>query len=230
MNRLKKGTFGIFPAEFLTGLSHQEQMVLCWIWFHTNQDGLCWPSHTRLAEESGMSTTTVKKAIASLVEKRRLVVNQRFTDGRQTSNEYEVVLGEWSPDDHRQSPDDGGRGRGATTNQTQIEPKEDKPVFDCEEVEREREERQELTRITLQAASIWKERLGVVHHGWMRNTIQKLLVHMSEEDIMRSLRAYCDDAKPQYGPSPTKFAAVAMALASRPEHGHIRITEETIPE
>lgn len=93
--KLEKGTFTTYPAALSLAkkLEANEQVVLLWICHYTNQDGRCWPSLRRLCQDTRLSLSTVRRAIAGLVERGVLVVTHRKGEsGGHTSNLYEVVL------------------------------------------------------------------------------------------------------------------------------------------
>ena len=66
---LNKGSFGIFPAGLMQGLKPNEQLLLTWLWFHKNNEGVCWPSINLLAKECGFSRDTVMRCLAKLESK-----------------------------------------------------------------------------------------------------------------------------------------------------------------
>ncbi|PSK63407.1 hypothetical protein B0E53_04654 [Micromonospora sp. MH33] len=57
-------------------LRPNERLVLVALAAHTNQDGEAWPSVATIAEYAGVSTRTVQRALAKLVQLGRLVVRQ----------------------------------------------------------------------------------------------------------------------------------------------------------
>lgn len=74
-------------------LPAREKLVLLMLANRTNHDtGLCCPSHERLADECGMSKTTVKEAIRSLAERGLLRVIQRAAEGVNLPNQYVLNL------------------------------------------------------------------------------------------------------------------------------------------
>ena len=84
---LKKGTFGVFPAKLAEGRSPYEQTILAWLWVHSNNEGKCFPSVTRLAKISGMSKRKADDSLAKL-EKDGLI---HKTERQGKSNLYEVM-------------------------------------------------------------------------------------------------------------------------------------------
>ena len=56
---------------------------------HCNDDGVCWPSHSHLAEKIRMSSRQTKRLMSQLEEEHEIESKRRFTNGgRQTSNYY----------------------------------------------------------------------------------------------------------------------------------------------
>ncbi|MDI5886149.1 DnaT-like ssDNA-binding domain-containing protein [Cobetia amphilecti] len=61
---------------------------------YANEQGVCWPSVRRLADEMACSMRTVQRAIEALVEQGVMTVVARKTPaGRQTSNFYRLAMG-----------------------------------------------------------------------------------------------------------------------------------------
>lgn len=61
---------------------------------YANEQGVCWPSVRRLADEMACSMRTVQRAIEALVEHGVMTVVARKTPaGRQTSNFYRLAMG-----------------------------------------------------------------------------------------------------------------------------------------
>lgn len=94
MRYLQGGTFGIFPASLLYTLSTNEQIVLCWIWFHVNQQsGDSFPSINTLARETKLSRRSVIYIIGTLVQKDKITKRKTFkNNGGYGHNIYKVVL------------------------------------------------------------------------------------------------------------------------------------------
>ena len=62
---------------------------------YANEQGVCWPSVRRLADEMACSMRTVQRAIEALVEQGVMTVVARKTaSGRQTSNFYRLAMGD----------------------------------------------------------------------------------------------------------------------------------------
>jgi DNA-binding transcriptional MocR family regulator len=92
---LKKGTFGIFPAEMCKGIHPYTQVLFTWIYFHANKDGECFPSTKLLAEETGMSRRSIVNHLNKLEEKGYIKKTPRKKGGsnENTSNLYRVLVG-----------------------------------------------------------------------------------------------------------------------------------------
>lgn len=74
-------------------LPSQQKIVLLMLANRTNHDtGRCDPSHKRLADDCGMSTDSVKRAIKSLEESGHLAVVSRSMDGVRLPNQYRLNL------------------------------------------------------------------------------------------------------------------------------------------
>lgn len=74
-------------------LPMKEKFVLLMLANRTNHDtGRCDPSHRRIAEDCGMSTATVKRAIKELVAGGYLSVENRVKNGEKQPNQYKLHL------------------------------------------------------------------------------------------------------------------------------------------
>ena len=91
---LKPGQFSVFPAGIAKKLPPYQQLVFIWVWHHKgNETNSSFPSIKKLCEETGISESSVQRTIRELEKKGLFVRNERFLiNGRQTSNEYEIVL------------------------------------------------------------------------------------------------------------------------------------------
>lgn len=129
--KLKKGTFGIFPAQMIRGLPALEQILFCWICSHINNDGVCWPSLKTLSEESGMSRNTVRRLLQSL-EERGLIKRKKRKKTDSLENDstlYEVIIKDVGSDVTHVGQERGNVGSDVTHgvgserdgNQTQLE-------------------------------------------------------------------------------------------------------------
>ncbi|MEU5788778.1 helix-turn-helix domain-containing protein [Micromonospora purpureochromogenes] len=91
-------------------LRPNERLVLVAIAAHTNHDGDAWPSVATIAEYAGVSTRTVQRALAKLVQLGRLVVRQVANVATRV---YRLVTGQPAPaggDSERQGVTNGGPG------------------------------------------------------------------------------------------------------------------------
>lgn len=72
-------------------------LLICLANAHNTSTGLCCPSIDRLAKESGMGRSTVKRWLRWLQEHRYLQIEESFHDnGRQQAHTYRLTLGEGS--------------------------------------------------------------------------------------------------------------------------------------
>ena len=89
---LRKGDFSIFPSGLLKGRDPYQQVVLSWIWKHTNEEGECFPSLALLVKETGVSRSKMSTVLGELEQARLLVKQSRFRkNGGQQSSLYYVV-------------------------------------------------------------------------------------------------------------------------------------------
>ena len=88
------------------------KFVLMMLANRTNHDtGRCDPSHRRIAEDCGMSLTSVKRAIKALVDAEYLTVEGRIKNGEKQPNQYLLCLTRVGP--HRPNPPDKTCGVGS---------------------------------------------------------------------------------------------------------------------
>jgi len=59
---------------------------------NASDEGVCWPSHSRIARECEMSTKTVQRHIAKLAEDKFVTVTARYSASKQASNMYQLTL------------------------------------------------------------------------------------------------------------------------------------------
>jgi len=92
--QLKKGDFGIFPAQLCKGLHPFQQILLTWLWFHKNHEDVCWPSIKILSEETGMSRDSVIRHLNELEKSGRIKKVKRWNEEEQrnNSNMYAITL------------------------------------------------------------------------------------------------------------------------------------------
>ena len=119
---LEKGTFGVFPAKLCKGLHPFQQVILTWLWFHKNTDGICYPSVQTIANECGISKKSVKIHLNKL-ESLGLIkrIYRKVNEKLNKTNIYELKLG-------RVGATLGG-GVGNTLGVGQELPPEPKPVI-----------------------------------------------------------------------------------------------------
>lgn len=85
-------------------LPTKEKFVLLMLSNRTNHDtGRCDPSHKRLAEDCGMSVSSIKRAIATLEEGGYLVTENRSANNVKLPNQYRLCL-ERAVGSHRPDP------------------------------------------------------------------------------------------------------------------------------
>ncbi len=90
---LEKGTFGIFPAYIAKGLHPIQQTILCWLWFHKNKEGTCFPSLQTLANECNSAKSTIACHLAILEEKNLIKRTKRQDyNMSQLSTFYEIII------------------------------------------------------------------------------------------------------------------------------------------
>lgn len=95
--RYEKGTFITVPNKYaLDGLDPAAQILFVWLCSYADDDGSCFPSITRLAENCGMSRDTVLRRLDVLCERGLLKKSPQFVDGQQTTNRYQIMLVEGS--------------------------------------------------------------------------------------------------------------------------------------
>lgn len=88
-----KGSFIVVPnIHHLAGIPAITQTIYIWICSYANEKGTCFPSHKRLASDSGTSTATVERHINQLIELGLLKKEKRIVNGRQTSNHYQIMI------------------------------------------------------------------------------------------------------------------------------------------
>ncbi|AXY00247.1 helix-turn-helix domain-containing protein [Vibrio alfacsensis] len=83
-------------------LKGSERLVLVCLAHHANKAGECWPSIKTLSLETGLSRTTVKKALKLLEGEYWIAKTNRFSDTdkgkRKTSNLYKVSIAKLARD------------------------------------------------------------------------------------------------------------------------------------
>jgi hypothetical protein len=94
--KFQKGNFITVPNKAsLRGLPAALQIVYMWICDYADNDGKCFPSYTRLAEDAGIHRATAIENIKKLVEIGILKIEKRVRkDGGYSSNEFTILLKE----------------------------------------------------------------------------------------------------------------------------------------
>lgn len=79
--------------DHIQELSLYEKAVLLNLLSRADEKGACFPGKKRIANDTGMSVSQVKRVIKSLEAKGYLVIKRRFKDNSEySSNLYEIVL------------------------------------------------------------------------------------------------------------------------------------------
>lgn len=68
------------------------KLVLLCLADMANQHDVCWPSHATLSLRTGLSRSSVIRAIKELKEDAYLIVIERKTKGGQTTNLYKIPV------------------------------------------------------------------------------------------------------------------------------------------
>jgi len=75
-----------------SGLIASQKLVLIALCDHANEEGFCFPSHRKIADKCDLSTRSIKRIEAELVEKELLAKVPQFRkDGYQMQNLYQVL-------------------------------------------------------------------------------------------------------------------------------------------
>lgn len=91
--RYEKGSFIVIPnKECLDGVFSHLQVVYMWICSYADERGVCFPSRTTIARNSGCSVKTVDRAIEGLVECGFLKKLKRVENGKNLTNVYQIML------------------------------------------------------------------------------------------------------------------------------------------
>ena len=89
---MNKGWFKVFSDVFNVAISYHAKLVYNYLCRCSNKEASCFPSVGTIAIACSCGRTTVKKALAELVEENLLIKHDRFAkNGRQTSNLYTIV-------------------------------------------------------------------------------------------------------------------------------------------
>src|SRR5690242_4037090 len=68
------------------------QAVYIWICSYADKYGRCYPSHQRLAKDTGTSNSTIERHLNKLVAAGLLQKEARMENGRQSSDQYQILL------------------------------------------------------------------------------------------------------------------------------------------
>jgi len=98
-----------------TGISPSAKLVLLVLAdYHNQTDNMCYPSKAALAKKSCMEERTVQRSITELVDEKLITIEPRYDlNGRQTSNQYALIMGEGRVTN---------KGGERVTNKTPLEP------------------------------------------------------------------------------------------------------------
>lgn len=79
--------------------------------YASNEDGDCFPAIETLMRDTALARSTVRKCLVNLQTKGYISAHERWSNGRQLSNSYQMAMGWWegSPHGHR-GPSDGRGG------------------------------------------------------------------------------------------------------------------------
>jgi hypothetical protein len=77
----------------LTGSTVKVALALCWH-MNRNQHGLAWPGRGRLAKLTGLSRSTVKRAIKALERAGHVTITRSRVGSKNSPNQYQPVLKE----------------------------------------------------------------------------------------------------------------------------------------
>ena len=93
--KYKKGTFTLVPnINYLKGKSPFLQTLFMWICQHTDENGICYPSRERLAQECGCEIRSVDRHLKVLEEDGVIVKTKRkkLKSKENASNVYQIIL------------------------------------------------------------------------------------------------------------------------------------------
>lgn len=112
--KYKPGTFSITPnKELMRGKPTEMQTIYFWLCDRADEDGICFPSRPKIAEDSGIkSVRTVDKYITEL-ENLGILTKIKGHEGR--SNRYQIMLVEPVQEMHRATDDTGTPATNAPT-------------------------------------------------------------------------------------------------------------------
>ena len=120
----EQSKFVIVPRIVWQGLQPREIKVYCALASYADWDtGVCWPSRARLADDLGVSVSTVDRALSRLVKAGVIEIDKRKTDrGDHDSNLYRLPFAINAPVGGRKtagtSPQNWGGGGRKTAGET----------------------------------------------------------------------------------------------------------------
>ena len=200
-NKLQKGTFAVWPRSLCRGLPKDEQLILIHIWAYANEDGVCWPSISRLCQDSSMSRSTVQRVLGRLIAKGILKKEQRKReDGSTSSNCYYVTTGDVTLT--REGVSD------RPTKNISSKNKKD-PNVSCEGVDNggTMVGRKEDDKINYEpCVKVWAEKIGVVQHGRFKRAVKPVIQAVGPERAATALASYVAATESKYV-SPEGFAS-----------------------
>jgi hypothetical protein len=97
--KYKKGTFTTVPnKDVLRGLDPQTQVLFVWLCSYADEEGVCFPSISRLASDCGMTGRSVINKLRVLEEKGLVERTRRKKENSNENavNEYQIIIVEGS--------------------------------------------------------------------------------------------------------------------------------------
>lgn len=91
--KYEKGTFITVPnRHVLSGLDPQTQVLYVWLCSYADENGVCFPSISRLSRDCGMSRDTVLRRFDVLESNGLVHKEHRYKNNEKTSNQYQLLL------------------------------------------------------------------------------------------------------------------------------------------
>lgn len=91
--KYEKGSFVVIPnKDELFGLEPHVQAIFFWICNYADENGICFPSRTTLANCAGCSVKSVDRAFEILVEKKMLLKQTRKNGEKNLTNIYQILI------------------------------------------------------------------------------------------------------------------------------------------
>lgn len=156
--------------------------------------GRCFPSIKRLAEDCGMSETSVKEAIRSLKDAGLVTAHERRIEGVSLTNEYELELGKFPPP-RRDTPHPPAQyappPRRDTPPKLSLEPINE-PV-ECEEDLFSQEDAPKVNKADAEFEQFWSAFPKRSSPSSKKNTKAKFIAalkHIPFEALLRATKAY----------------------------------------